>query len=198
MLINWLKNLYSLCLDLASHRHALWWLALVSFAESSFFLIPPDVLLIPICLAQPKKAFRAAFICTIASVLGGYFGYLLGYIFMDEVGGLVLSLYTNDYQQTLDDIGALYDSHGFWAVFIAGFSPIPYKVFTVVSGMLAYDLINFGISSTLSRGLRFFIIATSLYYGGDRAKVFIEKHFARLTMIAVCLLVLLIVIFKLN
>ncbi len=150
---------------------ALFWLA---FAESSFFPIPPDVLLLALTLGAPRRAWRLAAITSVGSVLGGAFGYLLGYAFMDAVGTPLLDMYG-----ALDryaEIQALYQQYDAWAVAIAGFTPIPYKVFTLAAGAFRIDLLVFLVASFLSRSARFFLIAAVVRVFGPRAKAFLERY----------------------
>ena len=182
-----LRRLYDWTLDLAGHRHALLALALVSFVESSVFPIPPDVLIIPMVLAAREKAWKIAFVCTAASVLGGIFGYAIGALLFDQVGSPVLNFY--GYAERFDEFRAYYNDWGAWAVFIAGLTPFPYKVITILSGVTGLDLLVFTIASILARGLRFFIVAGLLWYFGEPIRAFIEKRLGFLFVIFVILLV---------
>ena len=147
------KALYDKALQWAKHRHASKYLFALSFAESSFFPVPPDVMLAPMALAQPSKALRFALLTTIASVLGGVFGYLIGYFAFDTIAPwLQETRYWDKYLLARD----WFDEWGFWAIFIAGFSPIPYKVFTIAAGALSMMFLPFVAASLVGRGLRFF------------------------------------------
>ena len=181
-----LRRLYDWTLDLAGHRHALSALALVAFVESSVFPIPPDVLIIPMVLAAREKAWKIAFVCTAASVLGGIFGYAIGALLFDQVGGPVLNFY--GYAERFGEFRAYYNDWGAWAVFIAGLTPFPYKVITILSGVTGLDLLVFTIASILARGLRFFIVAGLLWYFGEPIRAFIEKRLGILFVIFVILL----------
>ena len=181
-----LRRLYDRTLDLAGHRHALLALALVAFVESSVFPIPPDVLIIPMVLAAREKAWKIAFVCTAASVLGGIFGYAIGALLFDQVGSPVLNFY--GYAERFDEFSAYYNDWGAWAVFIAGLTPFPYKVITILSGVTGLDLLVFTIASILARGMRFFIVAGLLWYFGEPIRAFIEKRLGILFVIFVILL----------
>ena len=151
-----LNNTYQKTLELSKHRHASKYLFGVSFAESSFFPIPPDVMLMPMCLATPAKAYWYAFLTTLSSVLGGLFGYLIGKFAFDVIEPyLINSKYVEPYNQAV----AWFGEWGFWAILIAGFSPIPYKVFTIAAGSLNMLLLPFIIGSIIGRGGRFFLVA---------------------------------------
>ncbi len=181
-----LRRLYDWTLDLAGHRHALPALALVSFAESSFFPVPPDVLLIPMVLAARDRAWRYAAVCTLASVLGGYAGYAIGAFLFDGVGIAVLEFYHA--LEKFEQVRAAYNDNGFLIVFSAGFSPIPYKVFTIASGVTGLDPVEFGFASAVSRGARFFLVAGLLWYFGEPIRAFIERHLGKLALLFVVLL----------
>lgn len=182
-----LRRLYDRTMVLASRRHAIWVLAGISFAESSFFPLPPDVLLIPMVLAARERAFRFAAVCTLASVLGGIFGYFIGYALFEAVARPILDLY--GYVEKFADFQALYNEWGAWIVFTAGLTPIPYKVFTIASGVSQLDITVFVVGSTLSRGLRFFLVTGLLWYWGEPIRDFIERYLGPLT-IAFCVLLL--------
>jgi membrane protein YqaA with SNARE-associated domain len=157
--------LYARVLTWARHRHAPRYLAALSFAESSFFPVPPDVMLIPMALAQPARAWRLAWLTTWTSVLGGLAGYALGYLgFAAIEPWLQASHYWGAYQQA----AAWFAAWGVWAVLIAGFSPIPYKVFTIAAGALHMAALPFVLASLLGRGARFFLVAALLRWGGER------------------------------
>ena len=178
---------YDYMLDLAARPTALYFLFAVSFIESSFFPIPPDVMLIPMVLATPQKAWKIATVTTVASVLGGYFGYAIGVFLFDAVALPLLNFY--GYAHEFDVFSDYYHQWGAWIVFGAGFTPFPYKVITIASGVVHLDLIVFTVASVLSRGGRFFLVAWLLKKFGEPMKVFIEKN---LGMLAVLFFVLLI------
>lgn len=183
-----LRRLYDKTLELAAHRHAVWALAGVSFAESSFFPIPPDVMLMPMAVAQRRKAWLYAAVCTIASVLGGMAGYLIGYGLFETIGEPILGLY-DPQRVAWDKFTQLYEEWGFWIVFAAGFSPLPYKVFTIASGVAALNFPIFVIASFLSRGARFFLVSALLYWFGPPIRAFVEKRLGLVTSVFLILLV---------
>lgn len=182
-----LRRLYHWTLALAQRPFAPWALGAVSFAESSFFPIPPDVMLIPMCLAKPHRAFWYATLCTVASVLGGLFGYAIGYLVFDTVGRAVIEFY--GYGAQVDYFKEAYDRFGHWIIVIAGFTPFPYKVVTITSGFVSYDLALFMLLSVLTRGARFYLVAFLLYMWGDWARDFIERRFELLTVVFTALLI---------
>ena len=182
-----LRRLYDRTLGLAGHRHAIWVLAAVAFIESSVFPIPPDVLLIPMVLAAPRKAWRIALVCMVASVLGGLLGYGIGHFLFEEAGRPMLELY--GYDAKFADFQETYNEWGAWAVFIAGVTPFPYKVITILSGVTGLDLPVFIIASILARGLRFFIVAGLLWRFGEPMRTFIEARLGLLLTIFCGLLV---------
>ncbi|RLA17874.1 MAG: DedA family protein [Gammaproteobacteria bacterium] len=188
------NKLYSKVLSWSRHRHAEWYLGGLSFAESSFFPIPPDVLLAPMSLAQPEKAVRFALLTTIASVLGGIFGYLIGYFFIDLI---IPWLENSHYWEKYLTAREWFAEWGFWAVFIAGFSPIPYKVFTLTAGALSMAFIPFVIASAIGRGARFFLVAMLLSWGGERLEKTLHIYINRIGWGVMILLVAGILIYKL-
>jgi membrane protein YqaA with SNARE-associated domain len=169
-------TLYDACLKWAKHRHAEKYLAGLSCAESTFFPVPPDVMLAPMVLGQPDKAWRFAWITTIASVLGGIIGYALGYYAFDSFINPLIEQW--GYADKLAKAEIWFADYGVWVVFIAGFSPIPYKVFTISAGALAMAFFPFIVASSIGRGARFFLVATLMKYGGPpmeaNLKQFIE------------------------
>ncbi len=175
-----LRRLYDWTMLQAAKPHALAILAAVSFIESSVFPIPPDVLLIPMILAQRNRAFLIAGVCTLASVAGGYFGYLIGYGLYETVGVAVLQFY--GYLEKFVEFQGMYNENGAWIVFFAGLTPFPYKVVTIASGVTALDPVVFGVASILSRGLRFFVVAALLWYWGPWIRDFIDRYFGWLTL----------------
>lgn len=185
---NPLKRLYDWVLSWAGSPFGGWALFAIAFAESSFFPIPPDVLLIALGLSIPAKSFRYALICSIGSVLGGCFGYLIGALFYDGIGQYVIGFY--GLADGFDRVRLLYQQNAFLAVAIAGFTPIPYKVFTIAAGFFRIDFLVFVVASVLSRSARFFIVATIIYFWGAPAKRFIDRYFNLLTIIFTALLIL--------
>ncbi len=182
-----LRRLYDWTLDLSAHRHALWALAFVSFIESSVFPIPPDVILIPMVLAARDRAWLIAGVCTAASVLGGVGGYAIGALLFEQIGKPILDFY--QYGSRFAEFQDTYNEYGAWAVFIAGVTPFPYKVITILSGVTNLDLTVFTISSILARGLRFFIVAWLLWKFGAPIRAFIEKRLGILFVLFVVLLI---------
>ncbi|MBK1695996.1 YqaA family protein [Rhodovibrio salinarum] len=181
-----LRALYDRTLRIAGHRHAMSGLAAVSFVESSVFPIPPDILIIPMVLADRTRAWRVAFVCTLASVLGGLLGYAIGYYLYDTVGQAVLEFY--GYTDKFADFRTFYAEWGFWFVMAAGLTPFPYKVITITSGVLALNPFTFLIASAVSRGARFYIVSALLWYFGPPIRALIEKHLSWLTVIFFVLL----------
>lgn len=182
-----LRRLYDWTMGLAGHRHALWALAAISFIESSVFPIPPDIILIPMVLAAPTRAWRIAAVCTVASVLGGLAGYGIGYGLYEEIGKPVLQMY--GYGAKFATFQAKYNEWGAWAVFIAGTTPFPYKVITILSGVTALDPVVFTVSSIAARGLRFFLVAALLWKFGAPIREFIERRLGLLFVVFCVLLV---------
>ncbi|HEY9539479.1 MAG TPA: YqaA family protein [Kiloniellaceae bacterium] len=181
-----LRRLYDWTMSLAAHRHALLALAVVSFAESSVFPIPPDVLLIPMILAARERAWLIATVCTVASVVGGAAGYGIGALLFDTVGRPIVELY--GYMDSFQEFKARYEEWGAWIVAGAGFTPFPYKVITITSGVMHHDFGVFMIASALSRGARFFLVAALLWYFGPPIRSFIERYLAQLTILFFLLL----------
>ena len=172
------KNLYKKCLDLAGHKSSKYYLAIVSFVESSFFPIPPDVMVIPMVISKKNDFIKIFLITTIFSVMGGMLGYLIGAFFFD-FGSQIMSFY--GYENKLSNIKEnLVNSDGFYAwlgiLFLAGFTPLPYKVFTIASGLISFNFFIFILISLVSRGLRFFIISYFSYRFGNLFTTFMEKH----------------------
>ena len=172
------NNLYKKCLDLAAHKSSKYYLAIVSFIESSFFPIPPDVMIIPMVISKKNDFIKIFLITTIFSVLGGMLGYLIGAFFFD-FGSQIMSFY--GYENKLSSIKEnLVNSDGFYAwlgiLFLAGFTPLPYKVFTIASGLISFNFFIFIVISLVSRGLRFFIVSYLSYKFGNLFTEFMEKH----------------------
>ena len=172
------NTLYKKCLQLAAHKSSKYYLALVSFIESSFFPIPPDVMVIPMVISKKKDFIKVFLISTIFSVLGGVFGYFLGAFFFD-IGIQIMSFY--GYENKLTELkDNLMNSEGFYAwlgiLFLAGFTPLPYKVFTIASGLISFNILIFIFISLISRGLRFFIVSYLSFKFGDLFTNFMDKH----------------------
>ena len=173
-----LRDVYHRTLALAASPRAGWWLALVAFTEASCFPIPPDVLLIPMALARPERAWRLALICTIASVCGGALGYYIGYAVFNQLARPVIEFY--GYGAKFAAFQAMYADWGVWVILIKGLTPIPYKIVTIASGAAKFNFWVFMTASAVTRGARFFIVATLLHFWGERVKDFIER---RLTLV---------------
>ncbi len=169
-----LRRLYDWTMGLAGHRHALPALALVSFIESSLFPVPPDILIIPMVLAARSRAWRIAVVATVASVLGGLLGYAIGAGLYETVGRPVLDFY--GYAEKFEGFRDAYNEWGAWIVAGAGFTPFPYKVITIASGVTGLDLAVFMLASLISRGARFFLLAALLWYFGPPIRRFIEAN----------------------
>ena len=182
-----LRRLYDWTISLAQTPYALWALAFVAFIESSFFPIPPDVLMIPMIIARPSRAFLIAGIATVASVLGGLFGYFIGAVLMDTVGQPILEFYGKS--ASFDEMAEVFNAYGAWAVVVAGVTFLPFKVITIASGVTGLSLPVFILSSIFARALRFFIVAALLYKFGEPIRDFIER---RLGLMFVLFCVLLI------
>ncbi len=189
-----LRRLYDWVLYWAETPYGTWALFLLAFSESSFFPIPPDVLLIALAVAVPKKSLKYALICSAGSVLGGCFGYLIGWQFMASIGSPIVDFYSLGAK--LEYIGALYNKYDAWAVGIAGFTPIPYKVFTIAAGVFKINFSVFVLTSLLSRSARFFIVGGLIYKFGPKIQDFIDKYFNILAVTFTVLLVLGFVVIK--
>ncbi len=174
-----LKRLYEWTLEKAGHRHAERWLGAISFMESSFFPIPPDIMLIPMCLAKPERAFRYALICTIASVLGALLGYAIGYFLFETVGQAILDFYGLGHR--FESFAAQFNEQGWIIVLLAGFTPLPFKVITIAAGTTAMPLYVLIAASVIARSARFFLVAALLWKFGEPVKRIIDRHFGLLT-----------------
>jgi membrane protein YqaA with SNARE-associated domain len=181
------RKLYDWTLRMAAHRHADRTLALVSFAESSFFPIPPDVMVVPMVLARREQAYRIATICTIASVLGGMLGYAIGMFLYESVGQWLIRLYGMN--EGIETFRETYREWGAWIILIKGFTPIPFKLVTIASGIASFNFGLFVLLATITRGLRFFLIAFLLKRYGEPVQAFIEK---RMTLVGWLFLIALI------
>jgi len=170
-----LQKLYARTLELAGHRHAERWLAVMCFAESSFLPMLPEVMLLPMILARRSAAWRLAAICTFFSVVGGIAGYFIGVFLFDQVGQPLLRFYGMD--QDFNEIAATYNDMGWLMVLIGGgITPIPYKVITIASGLTRLDFLTFVVVSTIARGLRFFLPCALIFYFGAQAQILMEKN----------------------
>ncbi len=179
-------RLYDLSLKWAAHRHASYYLGGLSFAESSFFPVPPDVMLAPMTLAKPHKGIGYALLTTIASVLGGLFGYLVGYFAYELVEPVIVRF---GYLERFQMAQQWFKEWGFWIVLIAGFSPIPYKVFTIAAGTLSLFLPVFLLASLIGRGSRFFLVAGLIIWGGERFEHKLRQYIEWLGWFMVALII---------
>ena len=177
-----MRKLYKNLLSAAKHRHANKYLAVVAFSESSFFPIPPDVMLIPMVLAKPNDWWRIALTCTLFSVIGGIVAYFIGFFLFQHLALPLLEFY--NYQDKILEFNEMYHNWGGWVVFLAGLTPFPYKIITIASGMTQLNLALFIALSVLSRGLRFFAVSVLLYHFGDRIRALLEKYFGLITLLA--------------
>ena len=180
-----LRRLYDWTISLAQSPYALWALAIVAFIESSFFPIPPDVLMIPMIIARPSRAFVIAGVATIASVLGGLFGYYIGAVLMETVGQPILEVYGK--ADSFEEMSAVFNEYGAWAVVVAGVTFLPFKVITIASGVTGLPLMVFIVSSVFARALRFFLVAALLWKYGEPIRDFIERRLG-LMFVLFCLL----------
>ncbi len=182
-----LRRLYDWTISLAQSPHALWALAIVSFVESSFFPIPPDVLMIPMIIARPSRAFLIAGIATVASVAGALLGYYIGAVLMESVGQPILDMYGKG--DSFAEMSAVFNEYGAWAVVVAGVTFLPFKVITIASGVTGLPLTVFIVSSIFARSLRFFLVAALLWKFGAPIRDFIEKRLG-LMFILFCVLLI--------
>lgn len=169
-----MSKLYQRTMALAEDPRALWFLALVSFVESSVFPIPPDVLMIPMIVARPNRAWLIAGVALVASVLGGMLGYVIGAFFYEALGQPILQALGKG--DAMEAFNTKFNDFGFWAVLIAGITPFPYKVITIMSGWTGMPLMTFFVTSIIARGIRFFLVAGLLHYFGTPIRDFIERH----------------------
>ena len=192
------KSLYKKCLDLAAHKSSKYYLAIVSFIESSFFPIPPDVMIIPMVISKKKNFIKIFLITTIFSVLGGILGYLIGAFFFD-FGSEIMNFY--GYDNKLSNIkNNLVNSDGFYAwlsvLFLAGFTPLPYKVFTIASGLIGFNFLIFVLISFISRGLRFFIVSYLSHRFGNLFNEYMDKHGSKwFTIIGILIVIISLIIY---
>jgi membrane protein YqaA with SNARE-associated domain len=185
--MRFLRKLYDWVLTWAYSPYAVPALFLLALAESSFFPIPPDVLLMALAISIPRKSFYYALVCSVGSVIGGVLGYLIGYEFMELIGYRIIELY--GFADKWDYVGNLYNTYAGWAVAIAGFTPIPYKVFTIAAGAFKIDFTVFLIASVLSRSARFFLVGGLIYFFGPPIRSFIDKYFNLLAILFMILLI---------
>ncbi len=194
MSLKLIRKTYDWVLHWAETPYGTWALFVLAFCESSFFPIPPDILLIALAISIPLKSFKYALVCSVGSVLGGAFGYFIGIQLMDTIGKPILEFY--GVKGKYEYIGGLYNQYNAWAVGIAGFTPIPYKVFTIAAGAFKIDFLVFILASFISRSARFFIVAGLIYKFGSPIKIFIDKYFNVLTIVFTVLLILGFVLIK--
>jgi membrane protein YqaA with SNARE-associated domain len=190
----WIRAVYEWILGWADSPYGSLALFLLAFVEASFFFVPPDVLLIALCVGQPRRSFFFAALCTVGSVLGGIFGYLIGYQLYELIGRPIIELYNA--ADTFQRVGDLYRANLVLALGTAGFTPIPYKVFTIAAGAFAVPFIPFVVISAVSRGARFFLVAGLIRVWGPQIRRFIERYLNLLTLVFVVALVLGFVLLK--
>jgi membrane protein YqaA with SNARE-associated domain len=182
-----LRRLYNWMIELSSSKHAVPVLSGVSFAESSFFPFPPDIMLLPMCMARPDRAYWYAFACTVSSVLGGLVGYMIGALLYDTVGAWVIKAY--GYGDKVETFRAAYAQYGHWIILLKGFTPIPYKVVTITSGFANYDLVMFTLLSLLTRGARFYLLAGVMHRFGAPIRRMVEENLVLATVLFLVVLV---------
>ncbi|MCB1517304.1 MAG: DedA family protein [Hyphomicrobiaceae bacterium] len=182
-----IRKLYDWLMGLAASPNAPWALAAVSFAESSFFPIPPDILLIPMVVARRTLWWLYALLCTLSSVIGAYFGYLIGALLFQAIGQPLLHFYGAE--EAFANLKTWYDQWGAWGIFIGAVTPFPYKVLTIFSGTVGFDLLLFTLVSVVGRGLRFFIVSGLLFWFGEPIRLFIEKRLGLMLTLFVVLLI---------
>lgn len=181
------RKIYDSVFHLSKENGAIYWLFAIAFIESSFFPIPPDVMLIPMILAAPKKAWSIAGVATVGSVIGAYLGYAIGFYFFQLIAEPLLNFY--GYLEKFNSFKDLYNQYGAWIVFGAGITPFPYKIITIASGVVHMNLIVFTIASIIARGMRFFLVAWLLKKYGETMREFIEKNLGWLSILFLFLLI---------
>lgn len=181
-----LRKLYDWVLHWADTPYGVPALFLLALAESSFFPVPPDVLLIALCLGVPARSMKFALVCTAGSLIGGMMGYGIGYFGYEAIGRPIIEIYHG--QPVMDKVAGLYEQYGFWGVLVAAVTPIPYKVFTIASGFFRFDFLQFMGASAIGRSLRFFMVAGLLWKFGPPIKTFIDRYFNILTIVFTVLL----------
>ena len=186
--MKYINLLYNWTISKAQNPKAKWFLAFVSFIESSFFPIPPDVILIPMILSNRNKAWLYSLICTLSSVLGAVLGYLIGFFFFETIGTIIIETY--NLISDFNNIKNYYDQYGVWLVLAGGFSPFPYKLITITSGFFNLNLPLFILVSFVARGARFFLIAILLWYYGPKIRLLIEKNLGKFSLLFILLLIL--------
>lgn len=181
------RKIYDSVFHLSKENGAIYWLFAIAFIESSFFPIPPDVMLIPMILAAPKKAWSIAGVATVGSVIGAYLGYAIGFYFFQLIAEPLLNFY--GYLEKFNSFKDLYNQYGAWIVFGAGITPFPYKIITIASGVVHMNLIVFTIASIIARGMRFYLVAWLLKKYGETMREFIEKNLGWLSILFLLLLI---------
>lgn len=181
------RKIYDAVFHLSKDNGAMYWLFAVAFIESSFFPIPPDVMLIPMILAAPEKAWKIAGVATVGSVIGAYFGYAIGFYFFQLIAEPLLGFY--GYLDKFNSFKNLYNQYGAWIVFGAGITPFPYKIITIASGVVHTNLLVFTVASIIARGMRFFLVAWLLKKYGEAMREFIEKNLGWLSVVFLLLLI---------
>ena len=192
--MNILRKIYNWTIEKSKHPKAVWFLSLISFSESSFFPIPPDIILIPMIIAKRVSAFFYAFICTLSSVIGGIVGYCIGFFFFNSIGLIIINYY--GIQNQFDNFEKYYQLYGIWIVLGAGFTPFPFKFVTIASGFFGYNIFLFILTSFIARGLRFYLIAFLLKLFGKSIEKLIDKYFNLLAILFFVLLIGFIIIIK--
>ena len=187
-------TMYKRVISWARHPHASYYLTATSIAESSFFPVPVDVLLAPMVLARREKAWWYATLATVGSVIGAVFGYYIGLFLFDQVAQPIIDFY--HFQEKFVYVQELFKEYGVWIIFIAGFSPIPYKIFTITAGVVGMSLLPFILTSLVARGARFFLVVGLVYAGGDKMDAVLEKRIEQIGWASVVIIVLAILIYK--
>lgn len=187
------STLYAKVLAWSRHKYASYWLALVSFTESFCFVIPPDIMLAPMTLAKPEKAWFYAGLTTIASVVGGLVGYLIGMYAFQAVEPWLVSL---GYQEAYQTVERWFSEWGFWAIFVAGFTPIPFKLFTIAAGVASMALAPFILGALISRGLRYYLVASLMWWGGERFEKYLHTWIDRIGWVTLAIIVIAYFIFR--
>ena len=194
-ILKFFSYLYDKTLIWSAHKRAPYYLAGVSFAESSFFPIPPDVMLLSMGLATPQKAWRFAFIATVFSVLGGIFGYVIGAFGIDLIEPFIQS---SSYEEDYLKISQWFKTNGVWIIILAGFTPLPYKLFTITAGAMMVPFIPFVLGSTIGRAMRFFLVSAILYYAGDKIQNRLRQYVDTLGWSTIIIFVIVYIIMRSN
>ncbi|MDG1073785.1 MAG: DedA family protein [Methylophilaceae bacterium] len=189
------SHLYERVMRWSKNPNAPWYLGLLSFAESAFFPVPPDVMLAPMCLANPEKAWRFAFLTTVSSLIGGLLGYAIGATAFELITPYLQS--NAHYWDAFLNAEAWFSQWGVWAIFLAGFSPIPYKIFTIAAGALVMPILPFTLASLIGRGLRFFMVAGLMKWGGASMEANLKKYVDRIGWATIALIIIAILLNKL-